>query len=108
MERPVIAFLSPRWLWGKLKMGDNKVMTAMGPLRLVSHRTILSNRADGCGFFYGHFTDRRGYARHVNVRHEGLAYRAYVDGEMIIGSWSCIGDAEDAAIEWAEANRHAS
>jgi len=69
-------------------------------------KTILSDRPDGCNFYYG-FVE--GDSRQINVRIEGTEeypkgyWRAYVGGEPI-GCFSTKEFAEQQAIAWIKAN----
>jgi hypothetical protein len=63
--------------------------------------SILSDREDGIGFFYGWL---EGENRQINVRNEpGHHWRAWV-GDHHVGDYATKGQAESAAISWAKAN----
>lgn len=70
-------------------------------------KSILSERADGMGFYYS--LEPGGY-RQINVRHEPLRpsikgehWIAYVGGEQVAAKITK-DEAEQAAISWAKAN----
>lgn len=63
--------------------------------------SILSDREDGCGFFYGY---RDGDGRQINVRHEGASWKAYVGGDEIPGEHASKVAAERAALAWMDEN----
>ena len=69
--------------------------------------SILSEREDGHGYFYGRMPDDH---RQINVRRGpvDLLWRAWVGGERVgdheTGVWESKGDAEAAAIEWLKSN----
>jgi hypothetical protein len=64
--------------------------------------TILSERADGMGYYYGYSGDDR---RQINVRHEaGKLWVAYVGGKVIGERYVSKTDAEAAALEFMRLN----
>ena len=70
--------------------------------------SILKEREDGLGFFYGHVHTPDG-TRRVDVRHEPVgtpatAWAAYVDGGEI-GRYASKDNAEAAAIAWIKEHR---
>lgn len=63
--------------------------------------SILSDRQDGAGYWYGF---RDGDYRQINVCVEFHCFAAYVGGERIPGKYTSKDQAEAAAIKWAEDN----
>lgn len=60
--------------------------------------SILSEEADGCGFYYGFIDDDY---RQINVRQEQGAWCGYVGGEAVATDSTKEG-AEAKAIAWAK------
>lgn len=88
-----------RWLVGPRDISQNALETVE-----IEIPSILSDREDGAGYFYGF---REGDHRQINVcRVVGSEWlwHAYVGGEKIIGHYISKEQAEAAAIAWAEAN----
>ena len=65
--------------------------------------SILSDREDGCGYYYGTIPDD-GRQMNVRLEEEGLVWRTYIGSTVAIAAGYTKHQAEELGRQWAKDN----